>query len=170
MLPGSRLIPGLANDAMESGKLLWKLRPKYHKFLGWCCVLCPGVSSSCVSLMCIYLRLDHIVWDQAPQISPLHASCYMDEDGMGQIRGWLHRPIQFPWGTLCSSAIAPIRVQSGCANWRVDDKENSSIKDITTWICSWFNHAGSTSSSFCAKRWQRPRVLCWWVGKIWGKP
>ena len=36
--------------------------------------------------MCIYLRLDHIVWDQAPQISPLHASCYMDEDGMGQIK------------------------------------------------------------------------------------
>ena len=32
------------------------------------------------------LRLDHLVLDQSPFLSPLHASCYMDEDAMGQIK------------------------------------------------------------------------------------
>lgn len=50
---------------------MWKLRPKVHKHLGGLCdvVLCV-----------LWLRLEHIVWDLAPRVSPLWVACYGDED------------------------------------------------------------------------------------------
>ena len=36
------IFPGLASEALVSGKLLWKTRPKYHKFLGTTCMLSIG--------------------------------------------------------------------------------------------------------------------------------
>ncbi|CAE7863872.1 unnamed protein product, partial [Symbiodinium necroappetens] len=51
----------LATEAIDNGRLLWKLRPKFHK-------------------------LDHIAYDQAARINPIVLSCYMDEDAVGKIK------------------------------------------------------------------------------------
>ncbi|CAL1132352.1 unnamed protein product [Cladocopium goreaui] len=51
----------LATEALEKENLLWRTRPKYHK-------------------------LDHIVYDCAPEVSPLKLSCYTDEDAMGKLK------------------------------------------------------------------------------------
>ncbi|CAL1137508.1 unnamed protein product [Cladocopium goreaui] len=45
----------LAQEAVAEGRLLWKIRPKLHK-------------------------MDHLALDQAPRLSPMHTSCYGDED------------------------------------------------------------------------------------------
>jgi hypothetical protein len=33
-----------------------------------------------------HVRLDHIVYDCAPEVSPLKLSCYTDEDAMGKLK------------------------------------------------------------------------------------
>lgn len=66
---------GLAQEALENGQLLWKVRPKLHKCFGFC-----------VPWGFIDLRLDHLVLDQSPFLGPLANSTYMDEDYVGKVK------------------------------------------------------------------------------------
>mmetsp|Transcript_69496 Transcript_69496/g.153337 ORF Transcript_69496/g.153337 Transcript_69496/m.153337 type:complete len:153 (+) Transcript_69496:140-598(+) len=50
----------LAMESLEANKLLWKSRPKH--------------------------KLDHLVYDVAPQTNPIKLSCYMDEDAVGKLK------------------------------------------------------------------------------------
>lgn len=75
--------PGLALEAVQQEKLFWKVRPKYHKLLG---LYLLSVHQGYSRLKTTQLRLDHIVFDQSQYLSPVHASCYNDEDGMGKIK------------------------------------------------------------------------------------
>ncbi|CAE7361318.1 unnamed protein product [Symbiodinium natans] len=51
----------LAVEAIDHGRLLWKIRPKVHK-------------------------ADHLAFDLAPRVNPLVLSCYMDEDAVGKMK------------------------------------------------------------------------------------
>ena len=74
---------GLAQEAISTGKLLWKIRPKLHKFSS--CNLICYVNE--FGMFCErFLRLDHIVLDQAQFLCPLQGSNYNDEDMMGNIK------------------------------------------------------------------------------------
>ena len=37
-------------------------------------------------MIIFYLRLDHLVYDVAPQTNPIKLSCYMDEDAVGKLK------------------------------------------------------------------------------------
>ena len=79
---------GLASESIAQGELLWKVRPKYHKFLGShiCTQYTPSLHDELLAHCAISLRLDHICYDTAQTASPLRLSCYIDEDAMGQIK------------------------------------------------------------------------------------
>lgn len=73
---------GLAEEAIGQEKLLWKLRPKCHKFHGIyfriLCVFRPHDARH--HILFVQLRLDHLVLDSSKRIGPLWASTYCDED------------------------------------------------------------------------------------------
>ena len=82
---------GLAKEAIDHGRLLWKIRPKFHK--------CPSDVNNSRAVMqisahhfcwfTVFLRtcrLDHICYDQAERINPLVLSCYMDEDAAANLQ------------------------------------------------------------------------------------
>ena len=55
---------GLACEALASGKLLWKVRPKHHKFLGLmagsgCHGVCVCVNVVCV-MVCVFFLCDNV--------------------------------------------------------------------------------------------------------------
>lgn len=37
-------------------------------------------------MIIFYLRLDHLIYDVAPQTNPIKLSCYMDEDAVGKLK------------------------------------------------------------------------------------
>lgn len=79
-------IQGLALQSIQDNKLLWKIRPKYHKFLGHCMFSAMCETHGNHRTLVWQLRLDHVVWDQASRVSPMHASCYLDEDSVGRVK------------------------------------------------------------------------------------
>jgi hypothetical protein len=87
------LIRGLAEEAIRDEKLLWKLRPKCHKFLNcknmvwvlqWQASLMWEPSPLLVPL--VAPRLDHVCLDMAPVVNPLRVTCYVDEDAVGRVK------------------------------------------------------------------------------------
>lgn len=78
---------GLARNAIDNGKLLWKIRPKHHQPLGLplpCCAFAMWRLRN--KTHAHTLRLDHLCLDQAKRLNPLQHSTYDDEDYVGKIK------------------------------------------------------------------------------------
>ena len=90
--------PGLASEAIYQRRLLWKIRPKLHKWLGLF-----GFTDLWTWTSSLWLRLDHICLDQAPILNPLFTSCYGDEDMVSWackcFLGSTHSTLQEIWHT-----------------------------------------------------------------------
>ena len=85
---------GLAMESLEANKLLWKSHPKTPQ-VTWLQSSHDDSHTSPVKYDLsrflllydhFYLRLDHLVYDVAPQTNPIKLSCYMDEDAVGKLK------------------------------------------------------------------------------------
>lgn len=79
-------IQGLAQEAIEQGVLLWKIRPKMHKCLVGLFWMHMWFDYVLLTFTWFDLRLDHLVLDQAKMLNPLVCSNYSDEDMMGKVK------------------------------------------------------------------------------------
>ena len=53
-------------------------------------------------MIIFYLRLDHLVYDVAPQTNPIKLSCYMDEDAVGKLKKLAMASSPKKHGRICS--------------------------------------------------------------------